>query len=60
MLGQSNESRKIGSSQTGDGKSERQHSRNQRTKMDWNGWVNLIQMTVIATTVGKNLLEEME
>jgi len=24
-------------SQTGDGKSERQHSRNQRTKMDWNG-----------------------
>ena len=23
--------------QTGDGKSERQHSRNQQTKMDWNG-----------------------
>ena len=23
--------------QTGDGKSERRHSRNQRTKMDWNG-----------------------
>ena len=23
--------------QTGDGKGERQHSRNQRTKMDWNG-----------------------
>ena len=27
----------IGSGQIGDGKSERQHSRNQRTKMDWNG-----------------------
>ena len=27
----------IGSGQTGDGKSERQNSRNQRTKMDWNG-----------------------
>ena len=25
--------------QTGDGKSERQHFRNQRTKMDWNGWI---------------------
>ena len=23
-------------------------------------WVNLIQMTIISTTVGKNLLEEME
>ena len=31
------ESRQIGSGQTGDGKSERQHSRNQQTKMDWNG-----------------------
>ena len=29
--------RQIGSGQTGDVKSERQHSRNQRTKMDWNG-----------------------
>ena len=27
----------IGSGQTGDGKSEHQHSRNQQTKMDWNG-----------------------
>ena len=27
---------KIGSGQTGDGKSECRHSRNQRTKMDWN------------------------
>ena len=35
MLG--NESKQIGSGQKGDGKSERQHSRNQRTKMDWNG-----------------------
>ena len=31
------ESRQIGSGQTGDGKSERGHFRNQRTKMDWNG-----------------------
>ena len=33
--------RQIGSGQTGDGKSEHQHFRNQRTKMDWNGWVKL-------------------
>ena len=30
---------KIGSGQTGDGKSEHRHSRNQQTKMDWNGWI---------------------
>ena len=30
------ESRQIGSGQIGDGKSERRHSRNQRTEMDWN------------------------
>ena len=30
-------SRQIGSGQTGDDKSERRHSRNQQTKMDWNG-----------------------
>ena len=30
-------SRQIGSGQTGDGKSESQHSRNQRNNMDWNG-----------------------
>ena len=53
------ESRQIGSGQTGDGKSECQHFRNQPTKMDWNGW-NLTQMTIISTTVGKNPLEEME
>ena len=31
-------------------------------QMDWNGleWVNLTQMTIISTTVGKNPLEEME
>ena len=34
---QVHESRQIGSGQTEDGKSERQHSRNQQTKMDWNG-----------------------
>ena len=30
---------KLESGQTGDGKSERWHSRNQGTKMDWNGWI---------------------
>ena len=34
---QVHESRQIGNGQIGDGKSERQHSRNQQTKMDWNG-----------------------
>ena len=34
---QVHESRQIGSGQTGDGKSEWRHSRNQRTEMDWNG-----------------------
>jgi len=30
--------------------------------MNWNGqkWENLIQMTIISTTVGKDLLEEKE
>ena len=36
---QVHESRQIGSGQTGDGKSERWHSRNQWIKMDWNGWI---------------------
>ena len=31
------ELRQIGSGQTGDDKSECRHSRNQQTKMDWNG-----------------------
>ena len=30
---------KIGSGQTGVGKSEHQHFRNQWIKMDWNGWI---------------------
>ena len=34
---QVHESRQIGSGQTRDGKSECRHSRNQLTKMDWNG-----------------------
>ena len=46
---QAHELRQIGSGQTGDGKSECQHSRNQQTKMEW---VNLTQMTIISTTVG--------
>ena len=32
-----NQARQIGSGQTGDGKNECRHSRNQQTKMDWNG-----------------------
>ena len=36
---QVHESRQIGSGQTRDGKGEHWHSRNQRTKMDWNGWI---------------------
>ena len=56
---QVHESRQTGSGQTGDGKSERQHSRNQRTKMELE-WVNLTQMTIISTTVGRNPSEEME
>ena len=26
----------------------------------WMGWANLIQMTIISTTAGKNTLEEIE
>ena len=37
---QVHESRQIGSGQTRDGKGECRHSRNQRTKMDWNGEFN--------------------
>ena len=37
---QVHESRQIGSGQTGDGKSEHRHSRNQLTKMDWMGEFN--------------------
>ena len=38
-IGTWNESRQIGSGQTGDGKSEHWHSKNKWTKMDWNGWI---------------------
>ena len=30
------------------------------SELKWMGWSNLIQMTIISTTVGKNPLEEME
>ena len=30
------------------------------SELKWNGMGNLTQMTIISTTVGKNLLEEME
>ena len=30
------------------------------SELKWTGWVNLTQMTVISTTVGRNPLEEME
>ena len=30
------------------------------SELKWQEWVNLIQMTIISTTVGKNPLEEME
>ena len=30
------------------------------SKLRWTGWVNLTQMMIISTTVGKNPLEEME
>ena len=29
------------------------------SELKWTGWSNLIQMTIISTTVGKNSLEEM-
>ena len=30
------------------------------SKLKWIGWVNLTQMAIISTTVGRNPLEEME
>ena len=30
------------------------------SELKWTGMAHLIQMTIISTTVGKNLLEEME
>ena len=41
-----------------DDKSEREHSRNQRTNMDWMGEFN--SDAIISTTVGRNPSEEME
>ena len=29
-------------------------------ELKWSGWMNLTQMTMISTTVGRNSLEEME
>ena len=29
-------------------------------ELKWTGWVNITQMTIISTTVGRNPLEEME
>ena len=37
QIGNQSNLRQIGRGQAGDGKSECQHSRNQLTKMDWNG-----------------------
>ena len=30
------------------------------SELEWTGWVNLTQMTIIYTTVGRNPSEEME
>ena len=30
------------------------------SELKWTGWVNLTQMTIVSTTVGRNPLEEME
>ena len=30
------------------------------SELKWTGWENLIQMTIISITVGKNPIEEME
>ena len=30
------------------------------SELKWTGWANLIQMTIISTTVGRNPSEEME
>ena len=30
------------------------------SELKWTGWVNLTQMIIISTTVGRNPLEEME
>ena len=50
---------------TNQGKSEVVKQETARVNVDilgikWTKWANLIQMTISSTTVGKNLLEEME
>ena len=30
------------------------------SELKWTGWANLIQMTIVSMTVGRNPLEEME
>ena len=30
------------------------------SELKWTGWANLIQITIISITIGKNPLEEME
>ena len=54
----SHELRQIGSGQTGDSKSGRRQLGIRELK--WTGMLNLTQMTIVSTTVGKNPLEEME
>ena len=49
---------KLGSGQKRDGKSE--HCCLRISELKWTGMSEIIQMTIISTTVGKNPLEEME
>ena len=51
------ESRQIRGGQTGVGKSERQL---RISKLKWTGIGEFSQMTIISTTAGRNLSEEME
>ena len=30
------------------------------SELKWTGWLNLTQIAIISTTLGKNLIEEME
>ena len=55
---QVHESRKTGCGQVGDGKNN--IAIPGISELRWMGMVNLIQMTIISTTVGKNPLEEVE
>ena len=55
---QVHEPRQIGSDQTGDDKSEHRHSRNQRTKMDWNGKVGTQEITGVTGKFGPGIRNE--